>query len=280
MHLAVIQNLSSRNIVEILHLKLGTSVPATVSRHIRDNRRFQLEEGFHSNEGRARLQVNCDALAAIYREHGAPPFVILQTDATALQPRLVHVPTRTDHIVYGFDTHKVGIPRFKDEAGLKAILIDDPARLASQLVVFVAVSPFKIGVPYVVLAFYASNSSFTTADMVVNLKIIATALKKAGITLIGLGSDGDGKLLRLMKDSQDTIVNRIGGHTKVSSWLQLAGYFVSLDICVVNRRLLLNRAPGMVCSSTRKMFCTLSTSSLILSARLVSYSSLVTASPL
>ena len=199
--MAILRIKSSMSTCIELRAKIANLLPgeSAINRYIEQNE-WPLEEGWQGPAARESLVTSVRRLKKLYEQNRVPLEVFLQSDATAIDIRLKHIPGTNK--VAGFNTHTVGVQSFNDAAGLQRILDIPAEEYALQAYIYVAVSPFVIDATAVTIGFFATNNKFTTTDVLNDWKVLREVFSGEGFTVLGQGSDGDSRLLKAMIQTQ------------------------------------------------------------------------------
>lgn len=124
-------------------------------------------------------------------------YVLIEEDATNIQAR-IDVDEKTG-LLHGL----IGSPLVMcppTESELRQFLLGNARNIAQQMIVHMLVPITSSSSPPLCahpVGFYATNGSFTAADLSIRHSLIIRALRQHGLTAIGDGADGDRRNLKL-----------------------------------------------------------------------------------
>lgn len=145
-------------------------------------------------------QLRGRELSSYLEKHGTEKVVWVAEDATVITQK-VHYDVSTDTLVGLVSPidKKTGCPiLFYYKASTADEIIENMKKEKATSVYLIMAQPLDEKIPPFVLALFGMNSSLTSRDVINRWKYIKTELKRYGITVAGVSSDGDPRLLSAM----------------------------------------------------------------------------------
>lgn len=187
-----IRMLSGPLAYETLYANLSNALPSlsTTNRYIKDNGPNLAEGVFRYNQ-----------LQQYLTERKLSLNVWLSEDATRITGRVQYDPTTNQLVgfVLPLDDSGMPIPFSFAAKNPKDIESHFLKQTTAQLIYAVMAQPLSENVPAFCLALFSTDNKFTSLQVFNRWKHIQRELSKLNISILGVSSDGDSKLLKAMK---------------------------------------------------------------------------------
>lgn len=188
---AYIFMLGGRWCYETLQKNIALPSPTSVSRYLH-------EHGPHIVEG----QLRCQELNEYLQERNLPLYVWLSEDATRITGRVQYDSAYNQLVGFNLPLNDDGMPVSFSYMARSAKEIEQHYKQnkgTSQLIYVIMAQPLQDRAPPFCLCLYGTDNKFSCQNVLARWNIIKKSLLECGISIVGISSDGDSRLLKAMK---------------------------------------------------------------------------------
>lgn len=139
-----------------------------------------------------------DQLEEHLAKYNAPKAVAVAEDATRIIGKVEYDPTTNRCVGFVLPTNNDGLPKVDEHQAVQMEEMFKITPVSKYARMYVA-QPLKSGVPSFCLACIGTDNKFTATEVLLRWKYICHQLKKRGIRVISMASDGDSRLMCAMR---------------------------------------------------------------------------------